>query len=239
MSRLIDRYNGKATILIGLVLQAVQLILLGFFKNSRMMWISGIIASLSSITYPALSAYISAYADADKQGLVQGLITGVRSLCGGIGPAMFGMLFYLFDTDMYNEMRRKPYSPNTAQDPAKPYIDPMTTSFEQRNPSLINNETSTYNEANYSFTSPSWVVGPPFLVGAVLVLLAAITATFIPDTVMSYRRNTTKSPTNYYRYNPVSNGHFENGIVTVTDGTTIITHTHNLSNSELLQDTDD
>ena len=35
------------------------------------MWAAGILASISSISYPAISAFVSTHADADKQGLVQ------------------------------------------------------------------------------------------------------------------------------------------------------------------------
>lgn len=36
---------------------------------SRMMWAAGLLASISSITYPAISAFVSMHSDADKQGL--------------------------------------------------------------------------------------------------------------------------------------------------------------------------
>ena len=55
---------------------------------------------ISSITYPAISAFVSMHADADKQGLVQGMITGMRGLCNGLGPAMFGLIFSLFHVDL-------------------------------------------------------------------------------------------------------------------------------------------
>jgi len=34
------------------------------------------------------------------QGTVQGILSGVRGLCQGIGPAVFGFIFYLFNLDM-------------------------------------------------------------------------------------------------------------------------------------------
>jgi hypothetical protein len=40
------------------------------------------------------------HADADKQGLVQGMITGMRGLCNGLGPAMFGLIFSLFNVNL-------------------------------------------------------------------------------------------------------------------------------------------
>lgn len=227
MSYLIDRYGGRTTILIGLLLQALQLLLLGFFKNTYIMWISGIIASVSSITYPAISAYISAYSDADKQGLVQGLLTGVRSLCSGIGPAMFGLLFYIFNIDVYEEIKIQPYSPNTAGNPARPFIDNENINIPsvQTDP---NDPLAKYKlNLGDSFIT-NWIVGPPFLIGAILVLLAALVATLIPDTVMSYRRNSVKSsspPTNYYRYTTVgesSNRNFENGIIVNDDDANLL-----------------
>lgn len=245
---MIDRYGGKTTILAGLLLQAVQLLLLGFCQRAWMMWISGIIASLSSMTYPAISAYISTYADADKQGLVQGLITGVRSLCGGIGPAMFGLLFNIFDVDMYEEIKANPFSPHTAQDPLKPFMTPdlqpssSASDTHQHHlapsdpASLLGKHVSNSHQSGGLVTN--WIVGPPFLFGALLVLLAAVAATFIPDTIMPYRRNTTKSsnPTNYYRYTTVSaTGHFENGLAVSGHSENGVTS----STCELLTDLED
>lgn len=251
MTHLIDRYGGKTTILTGLLLQAAQLLLLGFCKRPWMMWLSGIIASLSSITYPAISAYISTYADADKQGLVQGLITGVRSLCGGIGPAMFGLLFNIFDVDMYEEIKANPFSPHTAQDPLKPFIaselsssNALETHYHHASVPNVNAPGHLIHHNSQTDFLSRWVVGPPFLFGAILVLLAAVAATFIPDTIMPYRRNaTTKStsPTNYYRYTTVSStGNFENGSTTIQ--TTINENGNGLLNSstcELLDDLED
>jgi hypothetical protein len=28
------------------------------------------------------------------------MITGIRGLCNGLGPAMFGLIFYLFNVDL-------------------------------------------------------------------------------------------------------------------------------------------
>ena len=48
------------------------------------------------------------HADADKQGLVQGMITGVRGLCNGLGPAMFGLIFSLFHVDLNEKVDAEP-----------------------------------------------------------------------------------------------------------------------------------
>lgn len=245
MTHMIDRYGGKTTILAGLLFQAAQLLLLGFSKRRWMVYISAVIASLSSITYPAISAYISTYADSDKQGLVQGLLTGVRSLCGGIGPAMFGILFYLFDVNIYEQIKaNSPVGPQiAAQDPLKPPSF-ISSDIQQQAPSIVADihrhhmpPPLTHDQSD-GFLS-SLVVGPPFLFGAILVLLAAITATFIPDTIMPYRRNVTKStsPTNYYRYTTVSSDstHLDGSVLTVTNNENGLV----ASNCELLKDIDE
>lgn len=167
----------------GLFLQAAQLFLLGFCRSHVMMWICGLMASLSSITYPAISAYVSSYADSGKQGLVQGLISAVRSLCGGIGPAMFGVLFWLYDVDMYESETNQTIKPNS--------------------PSSL---PGTYIPHKESWLTWFGVCGPPFFYGSFLVGLAILViGSCVPDTIMPYRRPSIKSSTqtNYYHYTSV------------------------------------
>jgi hypothetical protein len=45
----------------------------------RMMWAAGVLASVSSITYPAISAFVSMHSDADKQGKDQEYIQDTYS----------------------------------------------------------------------------------------------------------------------------------------------------------------
>ena len=33
-------------------------------------------------------------------GVVQGIVTGIRGLCNGLGPALFGIIFYIFNVDL-------------------------------------------------------------------------------------------------------------------------------------------
>ena len=80
-----------------------------------MMWSAGVLASVSSITYPAISAFVSMHADADKQGLVQGLVTGIRGLCNGLGPAMYGLIFYLFHVDLNEKEVARQHSGNSTE----------------------------------------------------------------------------------------------------------------------------
>ncbi len=50
-------------------------------------------------------------------GAVQGMITGIRGLCNGLGPALFGFIFFLFNVEL-KEMTPggpNPVSPGTEE----------------------------------------------------------------------------------------------------------------------------
>ncbi|CAH1394741.1 unnamed protein product [Nezara viridula] len=109
---LMKSLGSKHTIMLGLLFEMLQLMWYGFGSQTWMMWAAGTLASISSITYPAISAFVSMHSDADKQGLVQGMVTGMRGLCNGLGPAMFGIIFYLFHVDLNYDPAR--YDNNTS-----------------------------------------------------------------------------------------------------------------------------
>ncbi|CAF4752135.1 unnamed protein product [Rotaria sp. Silwood2] len=82
LSASLQKYFGaKETIMVGLVMR-----------------VSGGLAVLSSVMYPSISAFVSVYAKHNQQGLVQGMVNGVHGLCNGLGPALFGFTFYLFNS---------------------------------------------------------------------------------------------------------------------------------------------
>ncbi|KAG2463461.1 MF14A protein, partial [Polypterus senegalus] len=135
--------GNKNTILLGLGFQILQL--------AWMMWAAGAVAAMSSITFPAISAIVSRNADPDQQGVVQGMITGIRGLCNGLGPALYGFVFYLFHVEL-NEM-------DAVENPDKAA------------------KTNMANPTDESAIIP----GPPFLFGACSVLLSLLVALFIPE----------------------------------------------------------
>ena len=40
-------------------------------------------------------------------GVAQGILTGIRGLCNGLGPALYGFIFFLFHVDL-NDDTTKP-----------------------------------------------------------------------------------------------------------------------------------
>jgi len=159
---LMKTLGSKHTIMVGLLFEMLQLMWYGFGSQYWMMWAAGILAAISSITYPAISAFVSMHADADKQGLVQGMITGMRGLCNGLGPAMFGLVFSLFHVDL---------SEKSAATDTNLNVGP--------NEEDANN---TVMEVPQSFLMVAQIVpGPPFVFGALLVILALMVAAFIPE----------------------------------------------------------
>lgn len=156
LSLLMKKLSNKHVIIVGLVFEMLQLMWYGFGSKMWMMWAAGLLASISSITYPAISAYVSTHTDADKQGVVQGIITGMRGLCSGLGPAVFGFIFYLFHVDL-----------NT---------DHADDELHKPNGSSLGNSTSPQ-----IISSPNLVPGPPFVFGALLVICALMVAAFIPE----------------------------------------------------------
>ncbi|RXM28104.1 Hippocampus abundant transcript 1 protein [Acipenser ruthenus] len=99
LSLLMRSIGNKNTILLGLGFQILQLACYGFGSEPWMMWAAGAVAAMSSITFPAVSALVSRTADPDQQGVVQGMITGIRGLCNGLGPALYGFIFYIFHVE--------------------------------------------------------------------------------------------------------------------------------------------
>ncbi|KAJ0068215.1 hypothetical protein NL108_017548, partial [Boleophthalmus pectinirostris] len=99
LSVLMRTIGNKRTVLLGLMFQIVQLVWYGLGSQPWMMWAAGTIAALSSITFPAVSALVSHCASAEQQ-VVQGMITGIRGLCNGLGPALYGFIFFLFNVEL-------------------------------------------------------------------------------------------------------------------------------------------
>ncbi|EYC07880.1 hypothetical protein Y032_0068g184 [Ancylostoma ceylanicum] len=179
-------FGMKHVITLGLVFQLVQLTWYGLGTQYWMMWAAGVLAAMSSITYPSISAFVSILSDKDKQGTVQGVVTGIRGLCQGFGPALFGFIFYLFDVDLNVDGEaaggHAVQFPVVRIRPAQPQEKILTPT---RNDTLWVAERPAF----------TWqlIPGPPFLAGALLVLLALMFNSALP---------TSPGPSKYFRRSP-------------------------------------
>ncbi|KAH8300396.1 hypothetical protein KR018_003598 [Drosophila ironensis] len=100
LGALVQAIGAKSAILLGLLLEFLQLVIYATGTKKWQMWVAGNVAALSSLTFPAVNAYVSLYTEAESQGAVQGMISGMSWLCSGIGPAVFGILFYISGMDL-------------------------------------------------------------------------------------------------------------------------------------------
>ncbi|XP_036259516.1 hippocampus abundant transcript-like protein 1 isoform X2 [Molothrus ater] len=104
--------------ILSIIAQIFQLAWYGFGSQSWMMWAAGAVAAMSSITFPAISALVSQNAEADQQGVVQGIITGVRGLCNGLGPALYGFIFFVFHVELNGLLPDNTSEIETKQNPS-------------------------------------------------------------------------------------------------------------------------
>lgn len=108
---LIKYFGSRQSIIIGLSFQVLQLTAYAFSAQSWLIWFSGLLAAMSSIGYPAISAFISQQSHIDQQGVSQGMVTGIRGLCNGIGPALYGFIFWIFRVSL-NETNNNNHNNN-------------------------------------------------------------------------------------------------------------------------------
>uniref|UniRef100_A0A1Q3FVQ1 Putative transporter add1 major facilitator superfamily n=2 Tax=Culex tarsalis TaxID=7177 RepID=A0A1Q3FVQ1_CULTA len=175
---LMKALGAKRTIIIGLLFEMLQLLWYGFGSQMWMMWAAGILASLASITYPAISAFVSIHSNPDQQGVVQGMVTGMRGLCNGLGPAMFGVIFYVFHVDL-NDDHNGGGSLGHSAVGSSSGMGSLDGAKFVRNETLHGGLGAGHHiiEDEYSQFMP----GPPFVFGALMVICAIAVAAFIPE----------------------------------------------------------
>ncbi|CAJ0586682.1 unnamed protein product, partial [Mesorhabditis spiculigera] len=181
----------KHTITLGLVFQLAQLLWYGLGTQYWMMWAAGILAAMSSITYPSISAFVSILSDKDRQGTVQGVITGIRGLCQGFGPALFGFIFYLFDVDLNEDGDGTGHLGVGPQFPV-PNIHRLPFDSKEKVLTPRRNETVPLDKPAFDW---QLIPGPPFVVGAMLVLLALLINSALPKLptgILDFSHNTSE-----------------------------------------------
>lgn len=116
-------------------------------------------------------------------GVVQGMVTGMRGLCNGLGPAMFGVIFYVFHVDLNDDHNTGVAASLNGHSAAGSAIGGSALGSLDGS-KFVRNETlhglgSSHHiiEDEYSQLMP----GPPFVFGALMVICAIAVAAFIPE----------------------------------------------------------
>lgn len=196
-------FHQRTAILIGLICQFTQLVIYAFTTNSILIWSFGISLAISSIIYPAMNGWCSLICDQEQQGVIQGILTGVRGLCMGIGPAIYGLIFHLCGVNLdsddatfsvgvetsamnINSKANKKKSMQRIhhkQSSSSTYPIPAS-SLESSNNNSLNTIQQTTNEnlfisSTINNNNNYIIPGPPFLFAAISVILAIIVVIMI------------------------------------------------------------
>ena len=92
------------------------------------------------------------------------MVNGVRGLCNGLGPALFGFTFYLFNVDLgYSSLSSTKTSSNST---------------------VKHNNAKTIYSSMFSRDVP----GPPFLFGAFLATVALMFSLLLPNSKLDSTR---------------------------------------------------
>jgi len=175
LALLMKQFGNKHTMIVGLTFEMIQLLMIGFFSQHWLLWMAGAVSALGSITYPAISVFVSAHASPDQQGVAQGVITGIRGLCNGLGPALYGFIFYLFGVDI----AKMPPSGSLSGSMS----GSVSGSVSGSSPSSVavsHNRTNTGHDLDTAGVYKV-VPGPPFVFGGILVIIAILVATYMPN----------------------------------------------------------
>ncbi|CAD5212990.1 unnamed protein product [Bursaphelenchus okinawaensis] len=173
---LTKRWGVKHSISFGLIAQFIQLTWYGVGTQFWMMWAAGLFSALSSLTYPAISAFVSIQTSQDMQGTVQGVMTGIRGLCQGFGPAVFGFIFYMFDMDLSADGDEPTGHIGVGPQFPMPHI--RLQPFDNKIIAPIKNETIVEQRMDQIH---NLIPGPPFLFGALLVFMALMVNINMPS----------------------------------------------------------
>ncbi len=87
------RLGERATVLGGLALQAAGLLAMGLAPSAAAFWLANVPIILGGVAAPALQALMSARADADEQGRLQGALASIASLTSVAAPIGLTQLF--------------------------------------------------------------------------------------------------------------------------------------------------
>ncbi|CEF71098.1 Tetracycline resistance protein, TetA/multidrug resistance protein MdtG family and Major facilitator superfamily and Major facilitator superfamily domain, general substrate transporter and Major facilitator superfamily domain-containing protein [Strongyloides ratti] len=154
----------KGTLAFGLITQCIQLFFYGFCKNIYLIYFFGLFLSLSQMVYPSIASAVSLSYSNEEQGSAQALINGLRGLCSGIGPVLFGFIFQLFNFDVHSDIDSSITINGAKFPPPNIRVNPLAIHVLSPNKNITDDEKS----SQFLRVMP----GPPFALGSILVFIA-------------------------------------------------------------------
>ncbi|XP_033157606.1 hippocampus abundant transcript 1 protein-like isoform X2 [Drosophila mauritiana] len=140
--------GAKWSIRLGLLLLFLQMLFFGFGTHHWMYWLSSILAALATIIPAANNAVASIYASPENRGAVLGIISGIECLSEGLGPAFFGVLFFIFQDDSETDLKvNSPIPMPFVISAISVFVAIVLSGFIQKD-TLGNEETRAENESN-------------------------------------------------------------------------------------------
>lgn len=111
------------------------------------------------------------------------MVTGMRGLCNGLGPAMFGVIFYVFHVDL-NDDHNQVASLNSAVGGSAIGVGSGGALGILDGSKFVRNETLHGLSGSHHIIEDEYsqlMPGPPFVFGALMVMCAIAVAAFIPE----------------------------------------------------------
>jgi len=87
---MVPRFGENRCLLIGMAFQTLATIGFGLVASKVGLYLCLVFLVFAPLTFPALCSLVSNSVALSEQGQVQGAISGVKALCAGIAPAVFG-----------------------------------------------------------------------------------------------------------------------------------------------------
>jgi hypothetical protein len=106
------------------------------------------------------------------------MVTGMRGLCNGLGPAMFGVIFYLFNVDLNDQSKNVNSNNNLNFNDNKMSLTNISDGVQLHNHNSNDLLIGQDHENNFL---TQFMPGPPFVFGSMMVVVAILVAVFIKE----------------------------------------------------------
>lgn len=99
--RMVPKHGERKVAMMGMIVMLPGYVVTGLATSSLVLYIGLFLLSVGSgFTMPAMSALVSRYVPADKQGMAQGTLRSLGSLSRASGPILGGLMYWKFGSEV-------------------------------------------------------------------------------------------------------------------------------------------